>query len=255
MSYGLWLSAGGLQVNEYRQAILANNMANVETVGFKRDFALLHERPVEAAAQPAKYGFSQSMLNSLGGGVWTRPTYTSFAQGELESTGRDLDAAIIGEGFFTVSDGDKVRFTRDGRFTTNAANELVLSAGDGQYRVLDDSGAPVVLEPGGGKVTIGRDGTVQQGGEPIARLGVVTFADPTQLRKIGSSLIENAGNQPPQSATPVVESGHVERSTVNPIETLTSMIEASRAYELNARMISLQDATIGEAVNRVGRIG
>lgn len=256
MTHGLWLSAAGMQVNEYRQALAANNMANVDTVGFKRNLALVHVRRVEALANPAASPFSNRRLDALSGGLGVKPTYTSFAQGALERTGRDLDAALDGEGFFTVSDGSEVKYTRDGRFAINAAQELVMAAGDGRHRVLDANGAPIVLgDASQGPVRLGEDGTVFQGTTAVAKLGLVTFDDTTALRKSGASLFENVGQAKAAPATARVKGQQVERSTVDPVTALTSMIEVSRAYELNARMITLQDETLGYAVSRVGRIG
>ena len=255
MTYGLWSSAGGLQVNEYRQSLAANNMANVDTVGFKHDLAVIHERRVESAADVMQAPYAHKLLDGLSGGVWVRPTYTSFDQGALEETGRGLDVALLGDGFFTVAEGDEVRYTRDGRFVPNGEGELVMVAGDGRCRVLDAGGSPVMIDPALGEVHVGNDGTVYQGETAVARLGVVDFDDHTMLRKVGKSVFENVGAADPVPATPDVKGGYVERSTVDPVAGLINMIEVTRAYELNARMISLQDDTLGQAVTRIGRIG
>ena len=154
MTYGLWLSAGGLQVNQYRQEIVTNNLANVETVGFKRDLAVIHERLVESQRSPDGPRYTHGLLDALSGGNWVRPTYTSFEQGDLVRTGGDLDAAINGDGFFTVREGNNLRYTRDGRFTLNRAGELVMVAGEGRVKVVDQSGRPIALDPDGKKITI-----------------------------------------------------------------------------------------------------
>lgn len=253
MTYGLWLSTAGLQVNEYRQSVLANNLANADTVGFKHDLAVMQERPVASAGGDPR--FAHRVLDGMTGGTWVRPTVHTFERGEFEQTGNPLDVAIDGDGFLSVSDGSETRFTRDGRMTVNPGGELVLTAGEGRWRVLDDVGQPMVVDPtAGGTVEVSDDGTIRQGGAAIGTLGVVAFADRSQLSKVGGNLYRNAGPQP--AATDArVRSGHVERSTVNPVAGLAKMIEASRAYELNARMISMQDQTIGMAVTTVGRIG
>ncbi|NOT00807.1 MAG: flagellar hook basal-body protein [Phycisphaerales bacterium] len=254
MTYGLWLSTAGLQVNEYRQAVLANNLANADTVGFKHDLAVMQERPVESAAGgDARFG--HRILDGMTGGTWVRPTVHTFERGEFEQTGNPMDVAIDGDGFLSVSDGDETRYTRDGRMTMNPGGELVLTAGEGRWRVLDDGGEPVIVDSTtGGAIEVSDDGTIRQGGAAIGKLGVVGFADRNQLSKVGGNLYRNAGPQPTAVAARV-RSGHVERSTVNPVAGLAKMIEAARAYELNARMISLQDQTIGMAVTTVGRIG
>ena len=253
MSYGLWLSAGGLQVNRYRQEIVTNNLANVETVGFKRDLAVIHERPVESQGTAAGPRYAHQLLDRLSGGNWVRPTYTNFDQGDLVRTGGDLDTAIHGDGFFTIRDGNNTRYTRDGRFTLNPQGELVMVAGQGRAKVLDTAGRPITLDPGGGEIAIGRDGSIRQGKTLVARLGVVEFADRQALGKVGGNLFTAVGTRPTAPQNSEVHGGFIERSAQNPLTGLVEMIEVSRALELNARMISLQDQTIGQAVNTVGR--
>jgi flagellar basal-body rod protein FlgF len=255
MTYGLWLSAGGMQVNEYRQSIVANNLANVDTVGFKHNLAVIHERRMESAANSADAAYSNALLDAMSGGVWVRPTYTSFTQGGLEETGRALDLALEGDGFFTVTDGENVRYTRDGRFVLDSDGVLRASVGDGRYRVLDTAGQPIRLDRTLGEPAIGRNGAVSQNGEPVAQLGLADFADRDMLRKTGGGMFENVGADDAVRANPQVHAGYVERSTMDAISGMVDMIEVSRAYELNAQMVSLQDTTLGEAVTRVGRIG
>ena len=255
MTYGLWLSAAGLQVNDYRQSVLANNLANVDTVGFKHDLVVIRERLVESRARAANGRFAHPILNDLTGGAWVRPTITTHEQGDLDRTDAPLDLAIQGEGYFAVSNGSETRYTRDGRLTLNAAGELVLSAAQGRWHVLDTSGQPIRLEvESASEINISGDGTVRQRGGEIGRIGLVEFADRSSLSKIGRNLYQNHGG-PPSPSDSQIKSGFVERSTADPIRGLTQMIEASRAYQINANLISLQDQTIGQAVGRVGRIG
>lgn len=255
MSYGIWLSAAGLQTNEYRQTVAANNIANVDTVGFKRDLAVMHQRQMASEVDPVQRRFTHPMLDAMGGGVWVQPTVTQFDQGDLETTDKPLDTAIAGDGFFTVSDGDQTRYTRDGRFTRNAAGEMVSVASDGRFRAVDQAGQPIVIAPTVETVNIARDGTVFADGAPLARLGVVDFADRTLLRKTGGNAFAYDGDGGTIPATGDVIAGTVERSTVDPAVGLTELIEVARAYELNGRMITIQDQTLELAVNRVGRIG
>ncbi len=254
MTYGLWLSAAGLQANQYRQNLMANNMANVDTVGFKKDLAVMRERLVESRGGQGM-PFRHDLLNRLSGGTFVSPTYHSFAEGPLIRTGNPLDAAIKGDGFFSVQVGNKVRYTRDGRFTTNEKNELVMVANGGRAKVLGETGFPIVLLPNARRTEIGADGTVRQDGVAVGKVGLVEFADRNTLRKVGGNLFLATGapGQPAQDS--VVVTRAVEGSTVNPVAGLAELIEVTRAYQLNAQMISLQDATIGQAVSRVGRIG
>jgi flagellar hook-basal body protein len=136
----------------------------------------------------------------------------------------------------------------------NADGDLVMVAGHGRVRVLSEGGAPIKLASSG-TVSISDDGMVRQNGQALGRLRVVDFADPQQLRKMGSSLYKAGDDAESVPAQVRVRSGHLERSTVSPVEGLASMIKISRAYQMNANMIQLQDQTLNAAVNRVGRVG
>ncbi|MHC4065825.1 MAG: flagellar hook-basal body protein [Planctomycetota bacterium] len=257
MTYGLWLSAAGMQVNQYRQNILANNLANANTVGFKKDLAVLSERLVESRTAAAAGRYGSGVLDNISGGTFVAPTYHSFANGHPTPTGNPLDVAIDGEGFFTVRVGNETRYTRDGRLTVNSENELVMVSGGGRAKLLDDTGSPVTLLPTsvGGKPQVLSDGTVRQNGTVVGKLGVVEFADRNTLRKVGANLFQATAGRPQPAAASTVLAGTVEQSNADPVEGLATLIEVSRAYQLNAQMISLQDTTIGQAVSRVGRIG
>jgi flagellar basal body rod protein FlgG len=255
MTYGLWLSTSGLQVNEYRQALSANNIANSQTTGFKHDLSVVHERAMESAQRPGSMRFRHGVLDNMTGGPWVRPTITSFRQGDLQRTDQPLDLALFGKGFFTVKDGDEVRYTRDGRLAVNPDGELVTVAGGGRFRVLDDAGQPIAVDPEStGSLSVTRSGAVEQGGRQIAKLGLTEFDDPSLLTKIGENVYRNHGATS-RPATSEVRPGHVEQSTADPIDGLSDMVTISRAYEMNANLITLQDQTIGQAISRLGRIG
>jgi len=251
----MWLSAAGLQVNDYRQSVFANNLANVSTTGFKKDLAVIRERAVESRTAPGGARFGHRVLDQLTGGPWVRPTVRSFEPGEFEETGNPLDVALDGEGMLTVGDGTETRFTRDGRMTLNRSGELVMVAGNGRWRVLDQSGGPIRLDPNQReRVRIAANGQIQQGDRVVGRLGLSWFEDPSQLTKVGGNLFMNHGSQR-QATSARVRSGFIERSNLNPVDGLAGMVEVSRAYQLNANLISLQDQTVGLAVTTVGRIG
>ncbi len=251
-SYGLWLSAGGMKVNQHRQTILANNMANANTTGFKHDLAVVAQRRIESEVAPDGFRFVHPVLDDLPGGLDVRPSHQNFAQGPLERTERPLDVAIDGEGFFAVSDGNVTRYTRDGQFAFNTAGELVLSAGEGHWRVLDDAGSPVAVNEAGGKVSISEDGTIRQGRAVVARIGLRTTDDKQSLRKVGGNLFD-AGDTEMTAIDALLNPGAREGSNFDIMNGLATMIEASRAYELNASLIKLQDQITGQAINTVGR--
>ncbi len=255
MSYGLFLSAAGMQANEYRMNIVANNLANAETTGFKHDLAVFAQRPVESKTRPGAMPLVHPVFDGMSGGVNVRPTHHSFAQGNLENTGRPFDVAVEGEGFFTVQDGEKVRYTRDGRMTFNGAGELVLVVGGGRLRVLSDERTPILrLADSGEPVRIGAGGIVRQGREQLGRIALTGFDEMHKVRKVGQNLFD-ANDAVPRPGTGRIISETLERSTFDPIAGLVTMIEVQRAYEINARTLSLHDQVTGLAVNTVGRVG
>ncbi len=253
MIYGLWQSAAGLQANRYRQDVIASNLANIDTVGFKRDLAVFSERAAAAREPFGDPTMSNRLLDSMSGGTFVAPTVTSFEQGAIRPTERPLDLALDGDGFFTVRDGRSTRYTRDGRFTVGPRGDLLTVAGG--KPVLSDQGAPIRIPPGqAGSVRFSQDGTVWAGTTAIAKLGLADFADRSQLRKQGANLLAAPEGAKPQAASATVVSGAVENSTVDPVTTMVAMIEASRAYQFNATMISMQDSMLGRLVNDVGRV-
>jgi flagellar basal-body rod protein FlgF len=202
----------------------ANNIANQTTAGFKADRIAFREYlaaiDAETTGDPAV---------SL---VIDRGTYTDFSAGGVEQSFRDLDFAIDGDGFFAIETPAGVRYTRDGRFSVNAFGELVTRSG---APVLDAGGAPILVDPEAGALLAAPDGELQQGGTPIAALGVFRFDDPRQLRKAGDNLFAAAA-EPAAALAPRVRQGFIETANVNPVAAMTDMIDILRAYEQAARL-------------------
>ena len=160
MIYGLYLSAGGLQSSEYRQNVVANNIANAGTTGFKQQLAVLSERRVEAD-EDGPTSARHKLLDDLTGGTFVRPTFTDFARGTLEISSNPLDLAIAGDGFFHVEAAGEDRYTRDGRLTIDEAGTLVTVSG---HKMLDGEGGPIVVDPLSAEpVSVSPDGVVLQG--------------------------------------------------------------------------------------------
>jgi flagellar basal-body rod protein FlgF len=248
MIYGLYNSAAGMLTSEYRQAVLANNLANADTVGFKREIAVFAER-APAAVAGERSGPSDPGLAGLSGGMWLGRTHTDYSEGTLVQTGNPLDIAINGPGLLTVNTGKQVLYTRDGRLLMNTAGRLV-AASDGA-EVLGQGGVPVQLNPYGGPASIDDYGQVQQNGHPVGQLALVAFP-PAALQKVGEGRYA-APAELAQAAPTLVQAGYVENSGVQPLQELVSMIDASRAYQMNAQMISLQDQTASKAIGIIAR--
>jgi len=267
MIYGLYLSAGGVLTSSYRQDVIANNLANSETVGFKKDLPLFQQRLTEAQLRRIPAGgpagaATNPLLEPLGGGIFPHPTVIDSSQGELEPTGNPLDVAIEGRGYFAVDDHGETRLTRNGQFAVDREGNLILANENGQA-VLDNQRRPIKLAPGGGGVAVGADGTVTQHGEPVARVGVFDVTDPARLVKQGATLLR-PGNQELLDATdPTATNGatatlhpeFLERANVDPATELAALMDTQRQLEANANMIRYQDQTLSKLVNEVGKIG
>lgn len=247
MIYGLYQSAAGMMTTEYRQDVLANNIANADTIGFKRDLAVFAER-YQASQSGQRSGPSNDLLRNLSGGVWLGQTYTDFDEGAYQETGNPLDVALAGSGFLMVRGDESPLLTRDGRMMLDPDGALVATTDAAP--VLSESGTAIRVNPHGGKVTIDEDGFVNQDGARRGRLAVVDVDNYDALRKVGASRFD-FGSQKPVAAAAQVMSERVENSGVEPVKELVGMIEASRAYQLNAQMVSLQDQSVGRLISAV----
>ena len=174
-----------------------------------------------------------------------------FSQGAPTHTSRPLDLALQGDGFFMLETDAGERFTRDGAFTLSPQGELV--AGDGA-RVLDAGGAPIILDPAAGQISIGETGIVTQNGQQIAQVGVVRFADQGVLNKTGDNrYVAPEDAERVIEDLPQVKQGFLESSNVRPMLEITSMMEVSRAYASVSRMIKDTDELSRKAIDRLGR--
>lgn len=252
MLYGIYQSAAGMQVNELRQAVTANNLANVDTVGFKQDLTAIRERLVESVEDLRNPSWSDPILDRMTGGLLASPTRTDFTQGMLSETGNRLDVAIDGDGFLTVQDGDEVRYTRDGRLVVSRAGELVTAAGG--HQVLSTNGIPIVIPHGlENAVRIEASGMVRAGDRTLGQISVVGFEDQDALVKTGGNLFRAVTGEP-LAVEANLRIGFTEASTVHPTREMVNMIQVARAYEMNATLAGLADSTLGRAVNDIARI-
>ncbi len=249
MPYGMYISAAGAEAQSRRLEVISNNLANVDTPGFKRQMAILEARHAEAIERGEVSAGSRS-INDVGGGVSLRQTLTDFSRGILKRTGIPTDWAIDGEGFFLVEKEGQQLLTRAGNFRFNANGQLQTQDG---YNVLADDGRPVAIDVGGPTPRLLPHGVLTQGdaGIPLALVKPQSLGD---LAKAGENLFSPLADTAPVAADQrrVLE-GHLETSTVKPTLEMMDLIEASRAYEANVRMIQNHDQMIGALVNRVLR--
>ncbi|HZL34132.1 MAG TPA: flagellar hook-basal body protein [Tepidisphaeraceae bacterium] len=252
MIYGLYLSAAGVMSNSYRQDVIANNLANSETIGFKRDLAVFRERPTALRERGQGGDYSDPILENLGGGILASRSLLDNHQGDLEHTGNPLDVAIVGNGYFSVTNGRQQTLTRDGRFMLNRNGELILSNDRGQ-RVLDPKGKPIHLDPNA-PVAITSDGQITQNGNAVGAIGLFDVANPALLKKQGGTMLAYPDGTPLQAATGSLAIESQEKSNVDPTTELAELMTTQRNLEANANMIKYQDSMLAQLVSSVGKI-
>ncbi len=255
MLYGLYLSATGVAQNSYRQDVIANNLANSETSGFRRQMATFRERPTAARERPGQMSWTDPTAEGVGGGTFAEPTTVDRTPSSFDETGNPLDVAIQGNGYFTVDDHGQRRLTRDGQFIVDKTGAVVLAT-DHNAALLDDRGAAIHVD--GmlvNQTRVARDGTINQAGVPMQRIGVVDVPKDQRLRNVGGTLLTIPDFDAVTASADEVHGGYVERANVDPSTELASLMDAQRQLEANANMIHYQDETLDKLVNSVGKIG
>jgi flagellar basal-body rod protein FlgG len=243
MLNGIYVSTAGALVQSARQEIIANNLANVNTSGFRRQMAIFSTRLPESQERASEgYDVSGMQLNPLleriDGGVFMDEVATVHEGGALTRTGGDYDFAISGEGFFMCENENGERFyTRAGNFVPN--KDGYLSTADGKYYLLNARGERI----------FSRD---PQDIEPDS-IKAVTFKNIRHMSRHGENMFTS--KEEPVFSAAEVKRNYIEASNVSPIVELISMIEGFRIYEANMQAIRHQDRTLGRAVNDVGRLG
>jgi flagellar basal-body rod protein FlgG len=251
MIRSLWISKTGLDAQQTQMDVIANNLANVSTNGFKKSRAVFEDLLYQTLRQPGAQSSQQTQIPSglqIGTGVRPVAAERIHTQGNMQQTGNNLDVAINGAGFFQISMPDgTTAYTRDGSFQTDNQGQLVTSSG---YAVQP----AITIPPNALSVTIARDGTVtvtQPGSTTPVQIGsmqVATFINPAGLQSQGENLyVETASSGTPTVGTPgtngsgVLSQGFVETSNVNVVEELVNMIQTQRAYEINSKSITTSD--------------
>ena len=255
----LWVAKTGLEAQQTRMSVVSQNLANVNTTGYKRQRVmfedLLYQTVVQSGALTSQQTEAPTGLN-IGTGVRVVATDRQFSQGNLVQTSNPLDVAINGRGFFEIllPDGTQA-YTRDGTFQVNADGQLVTSSG---YAVQP----AITIPQGASAITIGRDGVVsavppgQSDAIQVGTFQLTDFVNPAGLTPRGQNLYaETAASGPPQPGSPGLNGlgslaqGSLETSNVNVVEELVSMIETQRAYEMNSRAIETADQMLQHLTN------
>lgn len=281
MIRGLYTAAAGMAGEQLRLDVVANNLANADTPGFKRDVAVFHSfqelliarledgtRPAPGAqAAGASFGAArpvpplpvsqrflspaqgQTTLGQLGSGSYVDEVWTVHAGGNHQRTDNPLDLALEGPGFFVLDTPQGPRYVR----TLSLSPERGLVTGEG-YAVMGQFG-PMPDFPGDWRID--EQGTVWLDGEVFDFLQIVDFPNRDGLQKIGQTVFAATADsgEPQPLAEPIVRPGYLERSNINPISEMVQLINIMRAYEASQKAIQVQDQTLDRAANDIGRVG
>ena len=254
MDASMWVAKTGLDAQQTRLSVISNNLANVNTPGFKRDRAmfedLLYQNVRQAGGQTAQTTISPTGL-MIGTGTRIVATEKNHAQGNMINTQNALDIAIAGEGFFqiTMPDGT-ISYTRDGSFKLSNVGQLVTATGN-------PLAPPIVIPGNASSITVGEDGTVSVeifgggGAQQLGQIQIARFVNAAGLTPIGGNLYkQTVASGAPQLLNPgtqaagTLRQGMLEASNVNVVEEMVNMIETQRAYEINSKAISAADGML-----------
>jgi flagellar basal-body rod protein FlgG len=253
MDASMWVAKTGLDAQQTRMNVISNNLANVNTAGFKRDRAvfedMLYQNIKQAGAQTDANSQAPTGL-MLGTGVRVVATEKIHAQGNMMTTQNPLDMAIAGGGFFQIAQADgTVAYTRDGGFKLSNTGQLVTSSG----ALLQPA---ITVPQNAAALSVGRDGTVSVeltggGNQVIGQIQVARFINPSGLQAIGQNLLKETPASgaaqvlaPGQGGAGSIIQGSLEASNVNVVEEMVNMIETQRAYEINSKAISAVDGML-----------
>lgn len=265
---GVYTALSGAMAQSTKLDTIANNIANVNTPGFKRDqqvfseYLTANEKDPTTNPIPRDVASLESFYDMQGGDksyVHEKGTFTDFSQGNLKRTGGKLDLAIDGPGFFEVSSPGGIKYTRAGNFTIDGNGRMVTKEG---YPVLKtaDPGTPeaerMIEFNSQATVSIGDDGKVIQGDQELGQLSLVNVSNPDSLIKIGNNLYGPRPTMNPQLnpiPSPQLKQGFVETSNVNVVQEMTDMITTHRVFESTQKAISAYDGMTEKLVNVVGK--
>lgn len=277
----MWTAVSGAVARAQAVDTVANNLANQDTLGFKKDAPTFREYVSRYEREPAAVGpkvgpiTDKDLYQHEGRDqsyVITDGNYTDYRQGHLKVTHSPMDLAIDGNGFFEVSTPQGTRYTRqgslkmamDGRLVTNegypvlAAQPGGLAGADGQGRPETQGGvaARFINLRDRGAISVSESGEIYAGGDLVAKLSVTEFADPNKLRKVGGTLFENRedSNRLPDLKRTVVRQGAIESSNVNPIEEMSNLIKANRLYEHDLKVMGAYNDMMGKVSTEVGKL-
>lgn len=265
---GVYTALSGAIAQSQRLDTIANNIANVNTPGFKKDkqvfqeYLTANEKPPEVMNVPRVPASIESFYDMQGGDksfVDSKGTFTDFSQGTVKHTGNNLDVAIEGRGFFEIATPQGTRFSRAGNFSLDGDGKLVTKDGYPVLRAAADGADPesrVIRVSGQGSISISNNGEVYEGNQSLGRLAVVNVTEPDHLQKTGNGLYAFKTNANPEVVNvgnAGIKQGFLESSNVNIVHEMTEMISANRVFESTQKAISTYDSMSDKLVNIVGK--
>lgn len=219
-------------------SVVANNIANISTTGFRSEGLVFAEHIAPTGPRDPSLSMGTAMGRSI-----------SAQQGALEQTGSEFDLAIEGEGFFLIDTPEGEALSRAGAFIRNDAGELVTPEG---HYLLDAGGAPIFVPPQASAIAVAPDGTISADGQPLTVVGLYMPNDPLELtRRAGTAFTVESGVQPAENAR--VLQGFLEQSNVDPVVQVARMIEVQRAYELGQSFMDAEDNRIRDFLRTAGQ--
>ena len=243
LTQAMYAASVGAFNNQQRLDVLANNLANINTPGFKQD-RLVFRVPVE----PEKEGGSQTSYLQGSASPIPSGARTDFSQGVLRHTDNPLDLALDGTGFFCIQTPGGKHYTRNGRFTVNEDGVLATMGG---YPVLGKGGE---IRIDGSDVSVDEEGNVSVDGNEVGTLKVVSVFQPASLKKMGNTLFASGGSDEKEAEGVKIREGYLETSNVNSIKVMTEMIDISRSYESYQKTIQFLNDATKKSVGEVGRL-
>lgn len=256
MLRSLYTATTGMMVQRNKMDNITNNITNVDTIGYKKDYMLtrsfddvLIERINDPNVIAARLGMNNNEVGDHNWGLYVDEIFTSFEQGALEQTEQPNELAIEGEGFFVVNTPEGARYTRSGNFRVDSQGFLVNQ--DGFYVQTTDG---TNINVGNGNFSINAVGDITVDGQAAGTIAVVTFEDLQGLRKAGGNLYYHYQDAPPIFATNYqVKQGYIETSNVSVAAETVDMISTSRAYESCYKIAQMIDQSLGKTVNDIAK--
>jgi len=258
MSGEIYMAATGALAYEKRLQLIANNLANVNTSGYKKDISSFQMYNGSDLANNSGYVGQQQDL-SQANEFWIKmDTSTDFSSGFIKNTGNNLDMAILGEGFFSVQTPNGVRYTRNGEFSLSEDGNLVTKDG---YAVMGEGGEikveskAAMTDPERHELAVDEEGYLSLDGKRVGRFKIVKFEDPNSLQKEGYSLFKTEADGVGESKAEdfTVSQGFLEVSNVGAVRMMTEMIEVLRGYESYQKVIRSIDEINARAINEVSQ--